>query len=266
MDRPRSPPGPACPRTRRDPASGRGAEPAPPRGHRRGTPAGSGGRDTRRPAGRAMARQKTRSHGRRPDSLATISGASIATTTSRSGALKRPIHASISASSAHGGGVEHPPGLGRAEPGAAARAPRQVDADDAHLSREQMEHEAVEQLGIEVRRLLRQHLAAAHDRLQLVRRRRRDEKRRLVASFARPRARPRPGRPCSPRWSARRAWRRRCRAVAAAVPRAASETARLRHAADGLGRPRNVGDRVRPQRERHGLGARPRHRDTPRWA
>src|SRR5438874_5252429 len=46
-------------------------------------------------------------------------------------------------------------------------------------------HETVEQLGIEVRGLLRQHLPAAHDGLQLVDRRRRDEERRLIASRAR---------------------------------------------------------------------------------
>src|SRR5438093_6242408 len=46
-------------------------------------------------------------------------------------------------------------------------------------------HETVEQLGVEVRGLLRQHLPAAHDGLQLVDRRRRDEERRLIASRAR---------------------------------------------------------------------------------
>src|ERR671936_572971 len=40
-----------------------------------------------------------------------------------------------------------------------------------------MKHEAIEQLGIEVRRFLRQHLAAAYDGLQLVARRRRDDER-----------------------------------------------------------------------------------------
>src|SRR5438105_9447367 len=46
-------------------------------------------------------------------------------------------------------------------------------------------HETVEQLGIEVRGLLRQHLPTAHDGLQFVDRRRRDEERRLIASRAR---------------------------------------------------------------------------------
>src|SRR2546428_8979588 len=50
---------------------------------------------------------------------------------------------------------------------------------------EPIKHQAVQEFRIEVRRLLRQHLAPAHDRLQLRKRRRSDEERRLVASRAR---------------------------------------------------------------------------------
>src|SRR6267378_849581 len=49
---------------------------------------------------------------------------------------------------------------------------------------ESRKHETVQELRIEVRRLLRQHLATAHDRLQLRQRRGGDEERRLVASGA----------------------------------------------------------------------------------
>src|SRR2546421_5511928 len=51
---------------------------------------------------------------------------------------------------------------------------------------EAVEDQPVEQLGIEVRRFLRQHRAAADDRLQLLRRRRGDEEGGLVAPLACP--------------------------------------------------------------------------------
>src|SRR5207247_9640547 len=48
-----------------------------------------------------------------------------------------------------------------------------------------MKDQTVQELRIEVRRLLRQHFAAAHDRLQLRERGRGDEERRLIAPGAR---------------------------------------------------------------------------------
>src|SRR5438270_3429357 len=47
-----------------------------------------------------------------------------------------------------------------------------------------MEHQPIQELRIEVRRLLRQHLAAADDRLELVQRRRRNEEGRLISPGA----------------------------------------------------------------------------------
>src|SRR5919109_773252 len=62
---------------------------------------------------------------------------------------------------------------------------RAAEPCDAAPTLNTMKHEAIEQLGIEVRRFLRQHLAAAYDGLQFVARRRRDDERGLIASGAR---------------------------------------------------------------------------------
>src|ERR1043166_9610718 len=117
-----------------------------------------------------------------------------------------------------------------------------------------VEDQPVEQLGIEVRGLLGQHLAAAHDGLQLLGARGRDEERALGPALARPahgflgvrgvldvRARVQLGVVDVEQ-----------RAQQALVQHRDGERAPRRR---GAGRPRDRGRRARPQRERESLGA-----------